>query len=136
MYNVSFFTQFFLQLGQIPWFWSQVNRKIESVGRQIKILPEKEILNFFLAFPRLNVSLEGQQFLMILTNILKDSNHDKCMQGVCRLESRGKSYQNHLNSGKSGKVGEFEKNVVLGQGKSGKFFLSKYMIWELQVIVI
>ena len=38
-------------------------------------------------------------------------------QGVCRLESQGKSYQNHIKSGKSGKVREFEKNVVLGQGK-------------------
>ena len=43
-------------------------------------------------------------------------------QGVCRLESQGKSYQNHLRSGKSGKVREFEKNIVSGQGKSGNFF--------------
>ena len=48
------------------------------------------------------------------------------LQGVCRLESQGKSYQNHLKSGKSGKVREFEKNVVSGQGKSGNFF-SKYL---------
>ena len=27
-------------------------------------------------------------------------------QGVCRLESQGKSYQNHIKSGKSGKVRE------------------------------
>ena len=38
-------------------------------------------------------------------------------QGVCRLESQGKSYQNHQKSGKSGKVGEFEKNDMHGQGK-------------------
>ena len=49
-------------------------------------------------------------------------------QGVCRLESQGKSYQNHQRSGKSGKVREFEKNVVLGQGKSGKIVLPKYLI--------
>ena len=56
------------------------------------------------------------------------SFHGVLLQGVCRLESQGKSYQNHQKSGKSGKVREFEKNVVPGQGKSGKFFLSKYLI--------
>ena len=45
-----------------------------------------------------------------------------------RLESQGKSYQNHQKSGKSGKVREFEKNVVPGQGKSGKIVLPKYLI--------
>ena len=49
-------------------------------------------------------------------------------QGVCRLESQGKSYQNHQKSGKSGKVREFEKNVMPGQGKSGKIALPKYLI--------
>ena len=49
-------------------------------------------------------------------------------QGVCRLESQGKSYQNHPKSGKSGKVREFEKNVVPSQGKSGKIVLPKYLI--------
>ena len=44
------------------------------------------------------------------------------LQGVCKLESQGKSYQNDQKSGKSGKVREFEKNVVPGQGKSGKIF--------------
>ena len=37
-------------------------------------------------------------------------------QGVCRLESQ-ESYQNHQKSGKSVKVGEFEKNDMHGQGK-------------------
>ena len=50
------------------------------------------------------------------------------MQGVCKLESQVKSYQNHQKSGKSGKVREFEKNVVPGQGKSGKIVLPKYLI--------
>ena len=49
-------------------------------------------------------------------------------QGVCRLESQGKSYQNHQKSGKSGNVREFKKNVVPGQGKSGKIVLPKYLI--------
>ena len=48
------------------------------------------------------------------------------VQGVCRLESQEKLYQNHFKSGKSGKVRDFEKNVVSGQGKSGDFF-SKYL---------
>ena len=48
--------------------------------------------------------------------------------GVCTLESQGKSYQNRPKSGKSGKVREFEKNVVPGQGKSGKIVLPKYLI--------
>ena len=50
------------------------------------------------------------------------------IQGVCILESQGKSYQNHQKSGMSGKVREFEKNVVPGQGKSGKIVLPKYLI--------
>ena len=54
------------------------------------------------------------------------------LQGVCRLESQGKSYENHQKSGKSGKVREFEKSVVLGQGKSGKIVLPKYFfrVWN------
>ena len=46
-------------------------------------------------------------------------------QGVCRLESQGKSYRNHQKSGMSGKVREFEKNVVPGQGKSRKIVFSQ-----------
>ena len=49
-------------------------------------------------------------------------------QGVYRLESQGKSYQHHQKAGKSGKVGEFEKNVVPGQGKSGKFFFPNILL--------
>ena len=43
---------------------------------------------------------------------------------MCRLESQGKSYQTHQKSGKSGNL----KNVVPGQGKSGKIVLPKYLI--------
>ena len=41
-------------------------------------------------------------------------------QGVCRLESQGKSYQNHQKSGKSGKVRESQgiwKNCSTWSGK-------------------
>ena len=53
---------------------------------------------------------------------------ENCIQCVCRLESQGKSYQNHQ---KSGKVRDYEKNVVPGQGKSGKIVLPKYLIGVL-----
>ena len=40
----------------------------------------------------------------------------------------GKSGKIVLKSPKVGKVREFEKNVVPGQGKSGKIVLPKYFI--------
>ena len=54
---------------------------------------------------------------------------------IDRVYADWKVKENHIKItksleswGKSGKVREFEKNVVPGQGKSGKMFLSKYLI--------
>ena len=54
---------------------------------------------------------------------------------VRRVYADWKVRENHIkitksleSQGKSGKVREFEKNVVPGQGKSGKIVLPKYLI--------
>ena len=46
-----------------------------------------------------------------------------------RVYADRKVRENHRQkSGKSGRVWEFEKNIVPGQGKSGKIVLPKYLI--------